>query len=150
MQPRSDVPFAAGRRKLFSLHSRSGNTFLVGRIVGRARARARCYLHARYLSAGNRGRNFVSMGIVWQQVGKISTHRLPTAVPVPGFPTSVLYGNTISFSPAIFLLSDVEYVGVERIWDSREKFAAWGIDDGPWNNACVDPMRYQESINSSE
>jgi len=69
------------------------------------------------------------MGIVWQQVGKISTHRLPTAV--PGFPTSVLHGNAISFSPAIFLLSDVEHVGVEQIWDSREKFAAWGISDGP-------------------
>lgn len=51
----------------------------------RTSIRVCCYLHARYLSAGNRGRNFVSMGIVWQQVGKISTHRLPTA-PVSPFP----------------------------------------------------------------
>lgn len=82
----SNVPFAAGRRKLFSLHSCSGkhisrraNCWTSSRAHG-------CYLHTRYLSAGNRGRNFVSMGIVWQQVGKISTHRLPAAVPVPGHP----------------------------------------------------------------
>ena len=41
-----------------------------GIVAGRASA---C---TRYLSGGNRGHNFVSMGIVWQQVGKISTHRL--------------------------------------------------------------------------
>lgn len=34
-----------------------------------------------YLSGGNRGHNFVSMGIVRQQVGKISTHRPPGPAP---------------------------------------------------------------------
>lgn len=41
---------------------------------------------ARYLSGGNSGHNFVSMRIVWQQVGKISTHR-PTCQPRLSFPT---------------------------------------------------------------
>lgn len=49
-----------------------------GPVLARARAR--------YLSGGNSGHNFVSMRIVWQQVGKISTHR-PTCQPRLSFPT---------------------------------------------------------------
>lgn len=98
------VAFATSRRMLFSLHFRS-RKHVSRRANCRMSARVCCYLHAWYLSAGNRGCNFVSMGIVWQQVGKISTHRLPTAVSRP-WPLSAhriaLHGNAISFSPAIF------------------------------------------------
>lgn len=53
---------------------------VAGEVVWCSRARAR------YLSGGNSGHNFVSMRIVWQQVGKISTHR-PTCQPRLSFPT---------------------------------------------------------------
>lgn len=102
--------FAASRRKRkpFSLHSLVRKMHFSSRANCRTRVRARALLptYARYLFGGNHGRNFVSMGIVWQQVGKISTHWLLTTTrpPRPPFPPThtVLYGNTISFSPAIF------------------------------------------------
>lgn len=58
--------------------------------------------------------------------GKVPRTGCPPPVLVPGRPASALHGNAISFSPAIFLLSDAEYVGVERICDSREKCAGVG------------------------
>jgi len=94
MEAVSSVPFcgkSTQTKAVFSSFSRPENAFLIERIVGRVRARALLPTYgARYLFGGNHDRNFVSMGIVWQQVGKISTHRAThhpsSSIPPPPIP----------------------------------------------------------------
>lgn len=103
--------FAASRRQtkaVFSSFSRPDNVFLVERILGRVRARA-FVICLRYLFGGNHGRNYVSMGIVWQQVGKISTHRLST--------TTTLTTTTIRVLPSLHL----RCIGLHRVTQFRSR-----------------------------
>lgn len=155
MEVVSGVPFcgkSTQTKAVFSSFSRPENAFLIERIVGRVRARALLPTYgARYLFGGNHGRNFVSMGIVWQQVGKISTHRAThhhsSSISPPLSPTSprhiVLHGNTISFSPAIFrpCFPMPRMLASNQFAIPRENRIAREIDDCSQNDAGIDRWR---------